>query len=226
MDASSVNASSARTSSAQAPSAQAVSAQAPSAQAAAAERLAPEPPAPQSPAARGGGARAVARIVIVDIAVPLALYSGLTSAGLSPVTALVLSGVFPALSVIIGAVRRRRLEVVGALVLAGIVLGAVLGLAFRSARLVLVEGSVPTAVFGVACLGSLILGKRPLMYGFAREFIGPDSARGREMARLWQYGGFRQVWRVITAAWGVAFLIEAALRVVIIYSASVAAAAT
>lgn len=177
--------------------------------------------APQSPAARGGWLRSVATIVIVDIAVPLALYSGLTSAGLSPVTALVLSGVFPALSVITGAIRHRRLEVVGALVLAGIVLGAVLGLAFHSARLVLVEGSVPTAVFGVACLGSLLLGKRPLMYCFALEFIGPDSARGREMAGLWQYDGFRQIWRVITAAWGVAFLVEAALRVVIIYSTSV-----
>jgi intracellular septation protein A len=166
--------------------------------------------------------------VIVDIAVPLALYSALRSAGLSALTALVLSGVFPALSVLAGLIRHRRLEVVGALVLAGIVLGAVLGLVFHSPRLVLVEGSVPTAVFGIACLGSLCLGSlrpgtpraRPLMYGFALEFTGPDSARGREMSDLWRHDGYRQVWRVITAAWGAAFLFEAVLRVVIIYSTS------
>jgi intracellular septation protein A len=169
----------------------------------------------------GGRVQSIATIAVFDVGAPLVAYSLLRSAGLSAVAALLLSGVFPALHVAFDAVRHHRLEVVGALVLAGIVLGAVLGLAFHSARLVLVEGSVPTAVFGLACLGSLILGKRPLMYGFALEFIGHDSARGREMASLWQYDGFRQIWRVITAAWGVAFLVEAALRVVIIYSVSV-----
>ncbi|HSZ40851.1 MAG TPA: VC0807 family protein [Trebonia sp.] len=180
-------------------------------------------PACEPAAVRGGWLRSVATIVIVDIAMPLALYSGLRSAGVSAVTALVLSGVFPALSVLAGLVRHRRLEVVGALVLAGIVLGAVLGLVLHSPRLVLVEGSVPTALFGIACLGSLCSGMpraRPLMYGFALEFIGPDSARGREMSDLWRHDGYRRVWRVITAAWGAAFLFEAALRIVVIYSTS------
>lgn len=167
-------------------------------------------------AAKGGWLRSIITIVIVDIAVPLATYSALRSVGLTAVTALVLSGVFPALSVTFGAIRHRRLEVVAALVLAGIMVGAVLGLVFHSARLVLVEGSVPTAVFGVGCLGSLRT--RPLMFSFALEFIGPDSAKSREMTRLWRYEGYRHVWRVITAAWGAAFLIEAALRVVIIYN--------
>lgn len=172
--------------------------------------------------AKGGWLRSAATIVVADIAVPLAAYSGLRSAGLTAVPALVLSGVFPALSVTVGAVRHRRLEVVGALVLAGIAVGAALGLAFHSARLVLVEGSVPTVVFGVGCLASLRA--RPLMFSFALEFTGPGSARGREMTGLWQYDGYRHVWRVITAAWGAAFLIEAALRVVTIYNAPAATA--
>jgi intracellular septation protein A len=170
-------------------------------------------------AAKGGWLRSITTIVIIDIAVPLAAYSALRSAGLTAVTALVLSGVFPALSVTFSAIRHRRLEVVGALVLAGIAVGAVLGLVFDSARLVLVEGSVPTAVFAVGCLGSLAA-RRPLMFSFALEFMGPDSAKGREMIGLWHYEGYRHVWRVITAAWGAAFLIEAALRIVIIYTTS------
>jgi len=158
-------------------------------------------------------------IVIFDIAAPLAAYNLLRSAGLTAVTALLLSGVFPALGVAIGVIRHRRLDVVGAVVLAGIIVGSVLGLVTHSARLVLVEGSVPTAVFGVACLGSL-WARRPLMLSFALEFTGPDTAKGQEMTRLWQYEGYRRVFRVITAVWGVAFLIEAALRVVIIYNTS------
>jgi hypothetical protein len=155
-------------------------------------------------------------IVIFDIAAPLAAYNVLRSAGLTAVTALLLSGVFPALGVTAGAIRHRRLDVAGALVLAGIV-GTVLGLVSHSTRLLLVEGSVPTAIFGVACLGSL-RARHPLMFSFAREFTGPDTAKGREMTRLWQHEGYRRVFRVITAVWGVAFLLEAVLRVVIVYN--------
>ena len=126
---------------------------------------------------------------------------------------------FPALGVAIGVIQHRRLDVVGAVVLAGIIVGTVVGLASHNARLVLVEGSVPTAVFGMACLGSL-WARRPLMFSLAREFTGPDTTRGQEMTRLWQYEGYRRIFRVITAVWGVAFLLEAALRVVIVYNTS------
>ena len=170
-------------------------------------------------AAKSGRLRSITMIVIFDVAAPLAAYNWLRSAGLSAVTALLVSGVFPALGVTIGVVRNRRLDVVGVLVLAGIVVGTVLGLAFHSARLLLVEGSVPTAIFGVACLGSL-RARHPLMFSFALEFTGPDTAKGREMTSLWQYEGYRRVFRVITAVWGIGFLLEAALRVVIVYNTS------
>jgi intracellular septation protein A len=169
--------------------------------------------------AKGGRLRAIAMIVIFDVAAPLAAYSLLRSAGLTAVTALLLSGVFPALGVTIGAIQHRRLDVVGALVLAGIVVGTVLGLVSHSSRLLLVEGSVPTALFGVACLGSLCR-RHPLMFSFALEFTGPDTAKGREMTRLWHYEGYRRVFRIITAVWGVGFLLEATLRVVIVYNTS------
>ncbi len=170
--------------------------------------------------AKGGRLRSLTMIVIFDIAAPLAAYNALRSAGMSSVTSLLLSGVFPAVPVSIDAVRHRRLEVVGALVLAGIFVGTVLGLASHNARLVLVEGSVPTGVFALGLLGSLVAGQ-PLMFRFAREFAGPDTAKGREMTLLWQrYGGFRRVFRIMTAVWGVAFLIEAALRIVAVFNAS------
>jgi len=158
-------------------------------------------------------------IAVFDVAGPLVAYKVLRSEGLTAVTALLASGVFPALGLAIRAVWHRRLDVVGAVVLAGIIVGAVLGLVSHSARLVLVEGSVPTAVFGVACLGSLSA-QRPLVYSLALEFVGPDTAKGREMTLFWQHEGFRRSFRVITAVWGAAFLLEAALRVVIVYSTS------
>jgi hypothetical protein len=170
-------------------------------------------------AASGGRLRSLAMIVIFDVAGPLAAYYVLRSAGLAAWTALLLSGVLPALGVTIGVIRHHRLDVVGVLVLAGIIVGTVLGLVSHNARLILVEGSVPTAIFAVGCLGSM-WARYPLMFSFAREFIGPDTPKGQEMTKLWQLEGYRRVFRVITAVWGAAFLVEAALRAVIVYNTS------
>jgi len=162
---------------------------------------------------------AVAKIVVFDIAGPLALYSWLRSQGWSTVASLVVSGVLPAVGVIVGIARKRRIDVVGVVVLLGIAVGTALGLASGSARLVLLEGSVPTAIFGAVCLGSLWT-SRPLMYRFAVEFMGEDTPRGRDFADNWRYHGFRHAFTVVTVVWGVAYLIEAAARVVIVESTS------
>ena len=111
------------------------------------------------------------------------------------------------------------MDAVGALVLAGIAVGAVLGLVSHNPKLVLDEGSVGTGVFGLLCLGSLAR-PEPLMYRLALEFIGPDSAQGREFTDLWQYREFRRVFQVITAVWGTAYLAEAAARLVIVANTS------
>lgn len=168
-----------------------------------------------SAAPRGRDTRSVARIAFFDVIGPLVAYALLRRAGQSAVSALIISGALPGSGVVASAVRRRHLEVIGALVLAGIAVGAVLGLATHSARLVLLEGSVPTAVFGVACLLSL-RAPRPLLFGFAHEFAGPDTDRGRQMERLWGNAGYRHAYRVVTAVWGAGYLIEAAIRVIII----------
>ena len=169
--------------------------------------------------------QSLARIAVFDIGGPLAAYSLLRSAGQSAVSALILSGTLPALGVAAGAVRRRRVDAVGVLVLAGIAVGAIVGLLSGNPRLVLVEGSVPTAVFGLLCLGSL-WASRPLIYRFAVEFIGADTPKGREFESLWRYPGFRHAFRLYTVVWGVTYLAEAAARVVIVETTSTGTALT
>jgi hypothetical protein len=163
--------------------------------------------------------RSAAKIVVFDIAGPLVAYQLLRSSGMSAVSALILSGILPGVTVLSGLIRRHRVDAVGALVLAGIAVGTVVGLLSGNPRLVLVEGSVPTAVFGVLCLASL-WSRRPLIYRFALEFIGQDTPRGREFESLWQYQGFRHVFRLFTVVWGVAYLAEAAARIVIVETTS------
>jgi hypothetical protein len=160
-----------------------------------------------------------AKIVVFDIAGPLVAYQMLRSAGLSAVSALVLSGVLPGVAVLGGLIRHRHLDAIGVLVLAGIAVGTVLGLLSGNARLVLLEGSVPTAVFGLLCLASL-RSSRPLIFRFAHQFMGADTPRGRDFDSLWQYPGFRHVFWLFTVVWGVAYLAEAAARIVIVETTS------
>jgi len=155
-------------------------------------------------------------ILVFDLIGPLLAFSLLRSGGLSTVSALIISGIFPALGIAIGALVDRRLDIIGVVVLAGLVVGTVLGLISHSARLYLLEGAVPSLVFALACLGSLRASK-PLIYRFAVELIGPDTPKGHnDVVDAWRHPGFRRAFQVITVAWGVAYLIEVAARLVVV----------
>jgi hypothetical protein len=166
-----------------------------------------------------GRVLSIAGIAVFDVIGPLVVYYWLRSAGQSAVVALVVSGTVPALGIALGVIRHRRLDAIGVLVLFGITVGVVVGLVTRNAHLVLLDGTVPTAVFGLVCLSSLWW-DRPLMYRFALESMGADTPKGRDFADRWQYASFRHVFRVMTTVWGVAFLAEAAAQSVIIETAS------
>jgi len=58
------------------------------------------------------------------------------------------------------------------------------------------------------------------LFSVVLEFTGPDTARGREMTALWEFEKYRRIFRIITAVWGTGFLIEAALRVIIVENTS------
>ena len=158
-------------------------------------------------------------VLVFDLGGPLLAYSLLRSAGMSAVAALVVSGVLPALGIGISALADRRLDVIGIVVLAGILVGTLLGLTSHNARLYLLEGSVPSVVFALGCLLSLRL-RRPLIFRLAVELLGPDSRKGRDVTAAWRYPGFRRAFRTITVAWGLGYLVEAAIRVAIVVTTS------
>jgi hypothetical protein len=158
-------------------------------------------------------------IIVFDLGGPLLAYALLHAAGLSPVTALVLSGVLPALGIAISALAESRMDVIGVVVLAGIAVGTILGLTSHNARLYLLEGSVPSVVFALGCLLSLRW-RLPLIFRLAVELLGPDTAKGRDVTGAWRYPVFRRAFAVITAWWGFAYLVEAAIRVAIVSATS------
>ena len=56
--------------------------------------------------------------------------------------------------------------------------------------------------------------------------MGADTPKGRDFASLWQYPGFRHAFRLYTVVWGVAYMAEAAARIIIVETTSTGTALT
>lgn len=169
---------------------------------------------------RGQQRRSLVHLVVFDVAGPLAVYYGLRSSGTSTVVSLVVSGLVPAIGIVLEVRRHRRIDPIGVVVLLGILTGTVVGLVSGSARLVLLDGVVPTAVLAAVCFGSLLTA-RPLMFRTALQFIGPDTQAGRHFESHWQWAMFRRAFVIITVVWGTVFLAETVAQVSVVELASI-----
>jgi hypothetical protein len=163
--------------------------------------------------------RTLAPKLALDVVGPLVVYYSLRSFGWSTVGSLILSGLLPGFGVILGVVLKRRLDAIGAMVLLGIGVGAGVGLVSGNPHLVLIEHTIPTAVFGIFCLSTLA-SSRPLIFRFALEMLGPDTDKGLSFADKWRYIEFRRAFQLTTIVWGMAFLGEAVLQLVMVEVAS------
>ncbi|MGW5422811.1 VC0807 family protein [Streptomyces sp. NPDC003943] len=178
---------------------------------------------PDAPA-RSGAAAAVGWILTIglNIVAPILTYGALTDRGWSDFSALLASGAWPVLDTVIHLVWRRKLDEFAVVTIFFLVLTAVVSLVgTHSARALIVKDSAVTGLFGVLCLATL-LAPRPLMFYFGRRFATdgtPESAAWWN--GLWQYEGFRAVQRRMTVVWGVAYLVEATVRIALSYALSV-----
>ena len=172
-------------------------------------------------AARGTSRRAaVARTVGLDIVGPLLVYRACRAGGVPEVWSLVVSGLPPAVGVLFDWWRWRTLEMVGAVVLAGIGVSVVLALLTDDPQILLLESAILTGLFGLGCLVSLRW-RRPLIFSFAQAFYGGrHSADGLEFDEEYAYPEARFYWRTVTIVWAVVYLVEAAVKAVVATHAS------
>jgi hypothetical protein len=153
--------------------------------------------------------------LLFNLALPIATYLVLAGGGMSTVAALAISGVWPALELLLTIARTRHVDEFSVIVLIFLVLGIITAVAFNSARLLLVKDSALTGLFGLVLLGSL-LAPRPLMFYFGRKFATDGTPEKVVWWNgLWQYPDFRRGQRILTIVWGAAFLGEAVLRILL-----------
>jgi hypothetical protein len=153
----------------------------------------------------------------------LVAYQVLLSQHVSSVRALLSTALIPAVWTVGSVARTRRVDALGALSLLLIALGIAASLISGNARFILIKNSFLTDLFGLVFLGSFLL-PRPLLFYFGRQFAaGGDPPRIARWEGLWQYASFRHGMRLMTAVWGIGFVLESAARVALVFVLSVSA---
>jgi hypothetical protein len=134
----------------------------------------------------------------------------------SDVTALFLSALPAMIGTIITLIRQRTIDVLGAFTL--ITIAASIGLIFMTgdARIFLLRESFLTALFGIICLISLLFPK-PIWYYIIGYFTTGNNHEQRVAYQAaWKFPVFRTYIRQITILWGVTYLVEFLIRLVLV----------
>jgi hypothetical protein len=136
----------------------------------------------------------------------------------SELTALMIATTFPLGKSIFDLVRRGQVDPISMVVLLGIGADGLALLFGGSPRLLLARESMFTGAFGLACFVSLLL-PRPMMFYFARHFIaGEHPQRQARFNEAWRLPEVRFCHRLITSVWGMVFVGELVLRIILIYN--------
>ncbi|WP_405788817.1 hypothetical protein OG753_15560 [Streptomyces sp. NBC_00029] len=177
-----------------------------------------------APPKRSGGAAALGWILTIglNVVAPIITYNVLTEDhGWSEFSALLLSSAWPVLDSVISLAWRRKLDEFAVVTLVFLVITAVVSLVgAHSARALLIKDSGVTGLFGLLCLATLLT-PRPLMFYFGRKFATDGTPESTAWWNgLWQYEGFRTSMNRMTLVWGVAYVTEAVVRVVLAFTLS------
>jgi hypothetical protein len=162
----------------------------------------------------------------VDIFAPLAAYWISTKLGIPVFWGLALGIAMAVISTGVNTIRRRKLDRIGALVLAEMAASIALLFWLRSPRMMLVRPSFYTGIAAIWLIVSAFRAKPLTLEGSKPFATKGDPARVAAWERAWkELPQFRLAHRLLTLGLGLAFLADAVLRVVIVYEFSIDRAA-
>lgn len=149
-----------------------------------------------------------------DFGLPLAGYYAMHVLGASDWTALLVAAAAAGVRLLWVLARDRRVTWFGAVMLAVFGISLVLALLGGDPRLVLVRDSFVTTGVGLVFLASL-LATRPLTFAALKSW---QPVMAAEIDALWDtVPGVRRSFRLCTVVWGLGLLVEAGLRIPVIY---------
>lgn len=150
---------------------------------------------------RGMSLRQMLPTLLVNAGVPFAI-NMLASPHMSTIDALLLASSVPALYTLGSLIWKKHIDMVGVLVVVGLLLSAAFALLFNSPRLLLLQSSAVSGLFGVAMLFSLLLPRPALFYIIRSVLTQSDPQRLASFNADWSIPQIRSFYRVLTVVWG------------------------
>src|SRR5262249_48800021 len=152
-----------------------------------------------------------------DVGLPAAAYYGCRALGIDAWPALAAGGIGALIRVAYIALSRRRLEGLAAVVVAVFAVLLAASLLTGDPRVLLARESIVSGSLGLLLLGSCLVG-RPVPYVLLRRVNAGRPELPAQWDRLWQTRpSFRRVFVVTSLVWGAGLLIEAIVRIPLIY---------
>jgi hypothetical protein len=163
--------------------------------------------------------RRAATLMLVDFGLPIGLYYGLRAMGVGYLPSLLIGSLVPSAGMVVTLVRERKLDSAGFFMTVVMLASAGLSVISGSTRLLLAKDALLMVAVGGWFLVT-VRGSQPLVLRFSRPLLeGRIGAREESWDDLWARSpDFRRLWRVCTVAWGVGSLVDAVVRVVIVYT--------
>jgi len=154
---------------------------------------------------------------VFGAAVPLAVYFLVRGHVHGDAQALIIAGAFSVAWVLFQAVRQRRVDLVGTIVLFGFAVGVLSStLLGGNAYVLKIRDAAFTAAFGAFCIVTLFTQGRPALFYVGRYLsAGRDPVKSAAYDSLHDLPAGRHTFRVLSVVWGIGLIVEATGRMVI-----------
>ena len=155
--------------------------------------------------------------LLINAGVPF-LVNMLARPYMSTINALLLASSVPALFTIGGIFWKKRIDVIGVLVVVGLLLTAAFALLFKSPQLLLLQGAAVSGLFGIAMLVSLCFPK-PILFYVVRSVMAHNDPQGTASFNAdWSFQHVRSLYRLLTIVWGCVTLASLLLLAVLVFT--------
>ncbi|MFD2422094.1 VC0807 family protein [Amycolatopsis pigmentata] len=157
--------------------------------------------------------------ILLEIAISIGGYYVLRAVGIDVFWSLTLPGIGVAIVAVIATVRRRRVDMLGLLVLFEVAASLSLVLTTHDPRIAAIRGPVYVSIGGLFCLATLVR-KQPITAVTTSSLASfGDPARARAFESAWRaVPRYRLIMRAQTAAIGLILLTGSTIQVGILYA--------
>lgn len=158
--------------------------------------------------------------ILLNGLVPVAVYN-LLLGHFSSFVSLLIATLVPLLDNLYHVIKHRKADAFGLFMLTAFILSLLAFLLGGSEKLILMRESLVTGILGLIFIGSLLYSK-PLIYHFALRFTSRNESEQKgTFEKNWEVSYFRFVLRLMTAVWGIALLLEAIIKTILVYELSI-----